>query len=259
MAEHSYSRFLRQIQSFENSPQKTEFELRSDRLNQNEITRQRICNNFKVFLTFWEMKNNLVIPRKTTQNAKKWKKLKSKTKMLKKCRNSSWNSQMNRQLMSPNEKLFAAKWNLFIKSSMFENQHQQKHQKLPKWINSWSCIKKERQKSSKLPFQKNNMFADITFQNDSLIYFVLFVLFDRHHFIWNINFDMISFLKCFFSYICTQWFKKEFPMFSNQSNANPCDGWNCKLIIPAQCIICHLKWFFWWFTKNHSWRISDST
>ena len=49
MAEHSYSRFLRQIESFENSPQKTEFELRSDRLNQNEITRQRICNNYKVF------------------------------------------------------------------------------------------------------------------------------------------------------------------------------------------------------------------
>ena len=48
MAEHSYSRFLRQIQSFENTPQSTEFELRSERLNQNEINRKRICNNFKV-------------------------------------------------------------------------------------------------------------------------------------------------------------------------------------------------------------------
>ena len=51
MAEHSYSRFLRQIQSFENTPQSTEFELRSERLNQNEINRQRICNNFKVSLS----------------------------------------------------------------------------------------------------------------------------------------------------------------------------------------------------------------
>lgn len=47
MAEHSYSRFLRQIQSFENTSQSTEFDLRSDRLNQNEINRQRICNKFK--------------------------------------------------------------------------------------------------------------------------------------------------------------------------------------------------------------------
>ena len=73
MAEHSYSRFLRQIQSFENSPQKTEFELRSDRLNQNEITRQRICNNFKVFFTFWEMKNNLVILEKSHRTPKSGK------------------------------------------------------------------------------------------------------------------------------------------------------------------------------------------
>ena len=73
MAEHSYARFLRQIQSFENSPQKTEFELRSDRLNQNEITRQRICNNFKVFFLISADKNSfytLEKPHRTQKSGK---------------------------------------------------------------------------------------------------------------------------------------------------------------------------------------------
>ena len=61
MAEHSYSRFLRQIQSFENTPQSTEFELRSERLNQNEINRQRICNNFKVTFSNEIMKNSSIL------------------------------------------------------------------------------------------------------------------------------------------------------------------------------------------------------